>query len=337
MTRRAEIWGLRRRQRLLAWAVALLALSAVLAPAPAAAHVTEIAVVRLSEVTPGRFTISWELRPTRKDALAPIFPPHCEADERFVRCGERGLAGELGFDEMGAGQSAAMFKIRRLDGSTQVYTLTPVEPSVWVSPSFTADTWAGKLEIAGSYFWIGVEHILLGVDHLLFVLGLMWISRTAWMLFKTITAFTVAHSFTLGAVAFGWVGVPELFVNTMIALSIAFIGVEAVYAHRGRDSFTLRNPWLVSFAFGLLHGFGFANALIQLGLPEQAVPLALVAFNLGVEVGQIAFVFMVLALVWAFRSVGVVWPRWSVLAPAYAIGGLAMFWFYDRFAVLMEV
>ncbi|MCG8443013.1 MAG: HupE/UreJ family protein, partial [Caulobacterales bacterium] len=182
---------------------------------------------------------------------------------------------------------------------------------------------------------IGVEHILLGVDHLLFVLGLMWISRTRWMLLKTITAFTLAHSVTLGAVTFGWVGVPESFVNAMIALSIVFVAVEVMNARAGRSTLTLRHPWAVSFFFGLLHGFGFANALINLGLPDAAVPLALLAFNIGVELGQIAFVFGVLALAWSYRVMRVAWPSWSQVAPAYAIGGLAAFWFYQRVEILL--
>lgn len=303
----------------------------------AGAHVTELAVLRLTELDTGRYTVAWELKPNTDvgEALEPIFPDHCEYGFPIVDCGGRGLTGRLGFERIGAGQSAAMFKIRSLDGATQVYTLTPAEPTAQVIENFEADSWAGRAQIFGAYTQIGIEHILLGIDHLLFVLGLMWIAPGRWTLFKTITAFTVAHSLTLGAVTFGWVGVPEPFVNAMIALSIVFIGVEMHRLRAGGTSYTLENPWVVAFAFGLLHGFGFANALVQLGLPEDARPLALLAFNIGVEIGQIGFVFLVLALIWAYRVMRVAWPRWSETVPLYAIGGLAAFWFLDRSLILI--
>ena len=305
----------------------------------AAAHVTDLAVLKLNGIGDGRYTVAWELRPNTvgEDALEPIFPKHCTRDGASLDCGASDLVGQLGFENIGAGQSAAMFKIRDLDGSTRVFTVTPAQPFADVGPALSADSWAGKADILRVYALIGFEHILLGVDHLLFVLGLIWISTGRWMLFKTITAFTVAHSVTLGAVTFGWVGVPETFVNAMIALSIVFIGVEVLHARRGRQTITLTYPYMVSFAFGLLHGFGFANALIALGLPEDAIPLALLAFNIGVELGQIAFVLLVIAMTWAYRVMQVPWPGWSHIAPAYLIGGIAAFWFFERAAILMGV
>lgn len=181
-----------------------------------------------------------------------------------------------------------------------------------------------------AYVQTGIEHILLGVDHLLFVLGLIWIVRSRWMLIKTITAFTVAHSLTLAAATFGLVGVPERPVNALIALSIVFMGVEIVKLRHGQVGLTARHPWIVAFAFGLLPGFGFATALTILGLPPGDLPLALLAFNVGVEIGQIAFVSLVLALIWAFRELQLRWSRWSESIPAYTIGGIAAFWFIDR-------
>lgn len=316
----------------------LLALAAALWPALAAAHVTELAVLRVTEIAEGRYRVAWELKPNTDatEGLQPLFPAHCRYAEPDLDCGAKGLVGVLGYERIGAGQSAAMFKIRDRKGATQVYTLTPIQPTVRVSPAYEADSWAGMSRVGVSYLQIGIEHIMLGVDHLLFVLGLIWISRTGWMLLKTITAFTLAHSVTLVAVTFGWVGVPEAFVNAMIALSIVFIGVEVLHARAGRETLTLRYPWAVSFFFGLLHGFGFANALIQLGLPEQAVPLALLAFNVGVEIGQVAFVFGVLALAWCYRVMRVSWPTWSQVLPAYAIGGVAALWFIQRVDILLE-
>lgn len=307
-------------------------------PGVASAHVTELAVLRLTELGSGRYTVGWEMKPTTDAGvgLEPIFPRHCTYEDRQLDCGDEGLVGALGFQQIGDGQSAAMFKVRTLDGTTQIYTLTPAAPTVRVSREFCADGWACLLEVGGAYVMIGIEHILLGVDHLLFVLGLMWISRGAWMLFKTITAFTLAHSVTLVAVTFGWVGVPESFVNALIALSIVFIGVEALHAREGRSTFAIRNPWVVAFLFGLLHGFGFANALVELGLPDQALPIALLGFNIGVELGQIAFVFGVLSLNAAYRVMRVNWPSWSYVVPMYLVGTAGAFWFFQRFEIILE-
>lgn len=325
------------RLRAILGALLLLLAAAVLPGGSARAHVTELAVLKVTEIAKGAFRITWELKPNTDITanLEPIFPPHCKREDLTLDCGEKGLVGALSFEGIGQGQSAAMFKLSFRDGSTQLHTLTPSRPIVQVSENFSVASWEGLQQIGLSYLSLGVEHIMLGIDHLLFVLGLIWISRSSWMLFKTITAFTVAHTVTLGAVTFGWVGVPENFVNAMIALSIVFIGVEVLHARQGRSTVTLRNPWAVSFFFGLLHGFGFANALLALGLPEQAVPLALVAFNLGVEIGQIAFVFGVLALAWAYRAMRVFWPQWSVAAVAYVIGGVGALWFFQRTVTLL--
>ncbi|MEO0820771.1 MAG: HupE/UreJ family protein [Pseudomonadota bacterium] len=316
--------------------LAVLALVLVTA-GTAAAHVTELAVLRLAEIGEGRYTVTWTLKPNTDvgEGLAPIYPAHCSFEEPILDCGARGLIGTLGFERIGEGQSAAMFRIRGLDGGTRVYTLTPAAPTAQVEPALSADDMAGLFRIVRSYLAIGVEHILLGVDHLLFVLGLMWIAGGGWMLFKTITAFTLAHTVSLAAVTFGWIGISEAYVNALIALSIVFIGVEVIHARAGRSTLTLQYPWAVSFFFGLLHGLGFANALVSLGLPEEAVPVALVAFNVGVELGQIAFVLVVLALAWSYRVMRVHWPDWSAKVPAYAIGSIAAFWFYDRVAVLL--
>ncbi len=315
----------------------LIGLIAMLWSSLAIAHQTDVAVSRLTELGEGRYVFAWELEPNKDRAvpLNPIFPAHCALEDRVLDCGSEGLVGVLGFERIGAGQSAAIFKINDLSGQTRILTLTPSAPTVEMSPELDGSTWAGMAEIAAAYTAIGIEHILLGVDHLLFVLGLIWIATRRWMLLKTITAFTIAHSLTLGAVTFGWVGVPEPLVNALIALSIVFIGVEVLRAQTGETSLTLRHPWAVAFGFGLLHGFGFASALVELGLPGDAVPLALLAFNIGVEIGQIAFVFVVLAMAWAYRTMSVQWPTWSQIAPAYAIGSIAAYWFFERVTAMV--
>ena len=153
-----------------------------------------------------------------------------------------------------------------------------------------------------------------------------------WRLVKTVTAFTVAHSITLGLATLGFVHVPSKPVEAVIALSIVFVAAEIVQARRGRAGLAAQMPWIVAFTFGLLHGFGFAGALSEVGLPEGHIPVALLFFNLGVEAGQLLFVAAVLALVACARRIRVAWPRWAELVPPYAIGSVAMFWVIQRVA-----
>jgi hydrogenase/urease accessory protein HupE len=185
-------------------------------------------------------------------------------------------------------------------------------------------------DAARRYLGLGVEHILLGVDHLLFVVGLLLIVRGPWMLVKTITAFTLAHSLTLALATLGFVAVPSRPVDAAIALSIMFLGAEILRARQDRPGLAARRPWVVAFAFGLLHGLGFAGALTELGLAPAEIPVALLFFNVGVEVGQLMFVGACLALAWALRQLRVSWPRWAAPLPAYAIGTVAAFWFIER-------
>ena len=188
----------------------------------------------------------------------------------------------------------------------------------------------------GGYLYLGIEHILLGVDHLLFVLGLLLIVRDRWMLVKTVTAFTLAHSITLAVATFGIAQVAPAPLNAAIALSILFLGPEIVRRWRGETSFTIRHPWVVAFAFGLLHGFGFASGLAQLGLPKGEIPLALLLFNVGVEIGQLAFVVVILLLERAFRLLQVRWPMAVQKLPGYAVGTLGAFWTIQRIAILLK-
>jgi hypothetical protein len=183
--------------------------------------------------------------------------------------------------------------------------------------------------------YYGIDHILLGADHLLCVLGLIWIVHGGWRLAKTITAFTVGHSVSLAAAAFGLIGVPERPLNACIALSIVFVAVEMVKELRGESGLTARYPWAVAGVFGLVHGVGFASALAGLGLERRLLPAALFFFNIGVEIGQISFVLLVLALIWAHRRLHAVLPRWGDIIPAYAIGSVAAFWFIGRVVRLL--
>jgi hydrogenase/urease accessory protein HupE len=244
-----------------------------------------------------------------------------------ARCAA-GLAGEtIAIDGLPATRTDVLARLNHEDGTTQTVRLTPEAPAFVVRPG------AGALSVAGTYLRLGIEHILLGVDHLLFVAALLFLVGDARRLLGAVTAFTVAHSVTLAAAALGWVHVPTPPVEACIALSIVIVAAEVV---QKRDSAARRRPWLVAFAFGLLHGLGFASALAQIGLPQHAIPLALACFNLGVEAGQLLFIAAVFtALALLSRAAGPAAGVWGLAhriarPAAYAIGTLGAFWLIDR-------
>lgn len=294
----------------------------------ATAHEASMAVMNVREVGDGRYFTQWAMPPTN-ERLAPIFPEHCVWHHPELDCGKKGFVGRLSFTELGSKQSAAMIRVFPKDGPEQAYTVSAANPVVTVArdPGHDVNAW---LDLANTYISLGIDHILRGVDHLLFVLGLIWLVRGPWMLVRTITAFTIAHSISLAAATFGWIGVPEQPLNAAIALSIVFVGVEIVKLQRGQVGLTARYPWFVAFMFGLLHGLGFATALTTLGIPSTVLPFALLFFNVGVEIGQIAFVLLVLALIWAHRKTQSMLPEWGAVLPAYVIGSIASFWFLLR-------
>jgi hydrogenase/urease accessory protein HupE len=220
----------------------------------------------------------------------------------------------------------ALVRVSFMDGGTWVRRLTP-QMAAAVIPEMQS-AWA----VAGSYLMLGIEHILLGVDHLLFVLALLMLTTGTWRLLKAVTAFTVAHSITLGLATLGFVHVPSKPVEAIIALSIVFVAAEIVHAREGRRGLAAEMPWVVAFTFGLLHGFGFAGALSEIGLPEGHIPLGLFFFNVGVEIGQLLFIAAALSLVALVRRGPVALPRWTALTPTYAIGGIASFWLIQRVA-----
>ncbi|HET9473110.1 MAG TPA: HupE/UreJ family protein, partial [Steroidobacteraceae bacterium] len=236
-----------------------------------------------------------------------------------------GFAGQvLRIDGIERGISDVIVRIERADGTSQVERLLPQRPQ------FIVQAASGALEVARSYFVLGVEHILGGIDHLLFVLALLLIVRGGRRIFITVTAFTLAHSITLVAATLGWVRVPGPPVEAMIALSIVFVAAEAVQGLRGKPGLTARAPWVVAFSFGLLHGFGFAGALAEVGLPQTAITVALLMFNVGVEMGQLIFVACILGVGALLLRQSVKPPQWARVLPAYAIGTVAMFWVVER-------
>jgi hydrogenase/urease accessory protein HupE len=179
---------------------------------------------------------------------------------------------------------------------------------------------------------LGIEHILFGFDHLTFVLALLLLVRGAKRLLITVTSFTLAHSITLAAATLGVMWVPGPPVEATIALSILFLASELIKVNRGLPSLTASYPWIVAFAFGLLHGFGFAGALKDVGLPQHEVPMALLAFNVGVELGQLLFVAAAMIVLLVVRKLRSEWPQWAHQMPAYGIGSAAAFWFFERLA-----
>jgi hydrogenase/urease accessory protein HupE len=245
-----------------------------------------------------------------------------------ISTGSRGLDGwEVAVHGLQTTMTDVLVRIALADGRVVSRLLRPDAPSFIFGQESAGPA-------AGSYFLLGVEHILFGIDHLLFVLALVLIVRGVGLLVKTITAFTIAHSITLGLATLGWVKIPIAPVEAVIALSIVFVAAEILRSRRGESGLTERAPWLVAFTFGLLHGFGFAGALADVGLPANDIPLALLLFNVGVEAGQLAFVGGVLATLALLRRIPIPGMPWVRLVPPYAIGAVAMFWVIERVAAL---
>jgi hydrogenase/urease accessory protein HupE len=328
----------------LAAALRFLVLCACLLPAaPAFAHEVRPAYLELREGAPGIFDVLFKT-PMRGDARLALdvgFSGRTQiatpvisrmTDNAMVQTWRLSaidsLAGqELRIDGLASTMTDALVRIEFVDGREWIERLTPGKPRATIPAGQSG--WA----VAATYLKLGVEHILLGVDHLLFVLALILIAPNTRELVKAITAFTVAHSITLAAATLGFVHVPPKPVEATIALSIAFVALEIVRAREGRPGIAARAPWLVAFAFGLLHGFGFAGALSEIGLPTGHIPVALLFFNVGVEVGQLLFVAVVLSLAAFVRLGRRPLPNWAGLVPPYLIGSVAMFWVIQRVSV----
>ena len=284
------------------WLV-LLACVLTAGPGPVHAHELRPGFLELRETGPGAYGLLWK-KPAGGEVevyIAPIIPRECRLStpgqqqltpgallvRGTLHC-DGGLAGKtLAIDGLESTVTDVIVRVHHADGRLESHLLKPMNPAVTLGARTTG--W----QRAGAYLRLGVEHILLGVDHLLFVLGLLLIVADRWVLVKTITAFTVAHSITLAVATLGYASAPGPPLNAAIALSILFLGPEVVRRWRGETSFTIRHPWVVAFAFGLLHGFGFASGLTTMGLPSAEIPLALLLFNVGVEVGQILFVVLI--------------------------------------------
>jgi hydrogenase/urease accessory protein HupE len=270
-----------------------------------------------------------------QDVGAPraSFSEGAYVERRTIRR-DGGLAGQaVAIEGLSATSTDVLVRVEGLGGAIQTERLSPTRTA------FVVQATPGAGEVAATYLRLGVEHILFGFDHLLFVLALVILVRDWRRVAVTVTAFTIAHSITLAAATLGFVNVPGPPVEATIALSIVLVAVEILNARRGQSSFTARLPWLVAFSFGLLHGFGFAGALAEVGLPQHAIPVALLFFNVGVEIGQLVFVAGVLSLIWLLGRVASqlweaaivkrVFDRLDVTA-AYGIGAVSAYWLIER-------
>jgi len=247
-----------------------------------------------------------------------------------VNCAGGLTGGTIRIAGLTATATDVLARLERLDGTTQVTRLMPA------APSFMVEAAPRAMQVARTYLMLGVEHILGGIDHLLFVLALLILVKGTRRLIATVTAFTVAHSLTLAGATLGVVHVPGPPVEAAIALSIVFVAAEIIRSRQGNAGLTERFPWVVAFTFGLLHGFGFASALNEVGLPQSAILVALLFFNIGVEISQLLFiasVVAVIALAWQVtRRIGMSQPAWAWRVPPYVIGSVAAFWIIQRIA-----
>lgn len=327
------------------WPTWLLVFNLLFTALPASAHEVRPAYLRIhansdnAAVGPAEtYDVLWR-RPTGGEVellIDPVLPSNCKSlgerrtwldggveTSRWLTNCPGGIDGdELRIAGLEATVTDVLVRYERADATTQIARLTPDQPAVTLTES------ESLFQVAGTYFVLGVEHILFGIDHLLFVLALLLIVEGRRKLVATITCFTLAHSVTLAGASLGLVSVPGQPVEAVIALSIVFVAMEIVHWREGRPGLTRKAPWVVAFAFGLLHGFGFAGALSDIGLPEHAIPSALLFFNLGVEAGQLAFVLAMIVLQAGLSRLAM--PSWAWRIPVYSIGGMAAFWTIER-------
>lgn len=315
---------------------------ALAAPTPATADDFRPAYLQVTQKSPTSYAVLWRAPALSENSLLKVQPqfPAGTISSSLQRSYADGVAAQRWKVEVPGGLAGktisflglpdsridVLARVERTDGSVQLERVLPMDPQFRVKSS------PGPFEVIQTYTVLGVEHILLGFDHLCFVLALMLIVRSTKQLIWTVTAFTVAHSITLALAALEVIRIPRPPVEAAIALSIIFVANEIVQQRRGREGLVSKRPWLVAFAFGLLHGLGFAGALAEIGLPINAIPLAVLFFNIGVEVGQLLFIVVVVLVTrlvskWASPRPEM---RHATIIAAYAIGGIASYWLIER-------
>jgi hypothetical protein len=320
--------------------IACLLLAGTLSARSAWAHEIRPAYLEIKETSPNHFSVLWRMpttggmrlplelqlpdsvrdqRPALREQLADSYV------ERREIYAPSGLSGKsVAIAGLESTITDVLVRVEHLDGSTQLTRLTTSQPS------FVVEASPGIFEVARTYIRLGIEHILTGIDHLLFILALLLITGGGWRLVKTVTAFTLSHSLTLSAATLGLIHVPQAPVEAAIALSIVFVAAEIIHLHRGQRGITANAPWIVALTFGLMHGLGFASGLSEAGLPAAHIPTALLFFSVGVETGHFLFIGLVLALIALAMRNRLRLPDRAQLIPAYAIGSVAMCWFIER-------
>jgi len=327
--------------RRLCLVIAAFVLVGLLPGIPAQADEIRPALLDIKEQGTGLFAVTWKV-PKRGDQVVPLTPrlpesleligspaaqdvPGARVERATYRNNADTLTGQtIAIEGLAAVQTDVLLLVQLIDGGQHSAILRPA------SPEFTIPLEASRWNIAADYGRMGTIHILEGVDHLLFVLALLLIVSGLGPLFKAVTAFTVAHSITLALATLGVIHVPPAPTEAIIALSILFLAAEIVHKHDGRIGLTERWPWLIAFLFGLFHGLGFAGALSEIGVPQAEVPLALLMFNVGVEVGQLLFIVVVVSVMALFRRLALTAPVGAWRVAPYAIGSLAAFWTIQR-------
>ena len=331
------------------WLAVVVALTVLALARPALAHEVRPAFLEIDQTGPSSYSVIWK-QPTMGDVAIHLVPHLSNGWLEQQPTDQYAAAGFLikSWKVIAPGPAPLDGQTVRIEGLQD--TITDVFVRIHLrnnqaldamvrpeAPSLKIGFVDGSAMSMAAFVLLGVEHILTGPDHLLFVLGLLLLVRDRWMLLKTVSAFTLAHSLTLAAASFGLISLPLPLLNALIALSILFLAPEILRAQRGGTSLTIRHPWIVAFAFGLLHGMGFASGLKSLGLSGTALLAPLVLFNGGVEIGQIAFIALVLALRRAFRLMEITWARPAALAPTYAIGILGGMWTFQYAALLFGI
>jgi len=313
-------------------------------PGSAVAHQFAPALLELEETPGEEIQVSWKQPIIRVQGsqLRPVLPLACvgvgDPVVRQVGTGTRaswrircpgGLAGKsVGVEGIASSQADVLLRITLRDGRKLHQVLTATVPA------FEIRAGSGRLGVFRDYVRLGVQHIATGWDHLLFVFGLLLLVRWGSRLLWTVTAFTLGHSVTLALATLGLVHVPQAPIEAAIAFSIYVLAVELTRRRDGAPTFFQRAPWMAAGTFGLLHGLGFAGALSEVGLPSAEIPLALFSFNVGIELGQLGFIAAVLFLGLSLRRLKIAWPARLALLPAYGIGVLSAFWFFERLAGL---
>jgi len=329
------------------WTALLATFLLMWAGSAANAHALQPGYLEINALSEKDFRIVWrkpdvegapmEIHARLPEGCAESGPPNASFDGQgwsatwITSCPEGLRGGEIVIAGLEDTRTDVLVRYETAPEEGRTERLTPTRPS------FVVPTDPGAIDVLRSYVPLGIEHILGGIDHLLFVFALLLLIRDGWRLLGAITAFTVAHSITMAAATLGWVSLPGPPVEAVIALSIMFLASELLHRKDGTERLSERYPWSVSFSFGLLHGFGFAGALAEIGVPDTDIPLALLSFNLGVEIGQLLFVGCVVAAVYAARRLapqmvaGIRAPHSvPLMLTAYAIGSVSAYWFIDR-------